>query len=198
MKTLFAQNIDAYIADNQFRKRDPRFANAHRHRARHLAEMRKSKASCYRPADFIYDAASQTCICPAGKPLYRNGSHCQIGGYEAVKFQGPKMHCAPCTQRDKCLRHPDRTATRQVVFFKDRSKSAKQNYTTKMKQKIDTPEGRQQYSRRLGIVEPVFGNITSCLGLKRFSLRGKIKVNIQWKLFCIVHNLTKIHRYGFS
>ena len=48
-----------------------------------------------------------------------------------------------------------------------------------MKQKIDTPEGRQQYSRRLGIVEPVFGHINSCLGLKRFSLRGKIKVNIQ-------------------
>ena len=67
-----------------------------------------------------------------------------------------------------------------------------------MKLKIDTPEGRQQYSRRLGIVEPVFGNITRCLGLKRFSLRGKIKVNIQWKLFCIVHNLTKIHRYGYS
>ena len=77
-------------------------------------------------------------------------------------------------------------------------KPVKQSYTSKMKQKIDTPEGRQQYSRRLGIVEPVFGNITSCLGLKRFSLRGKIKVNIQWELFCIVHNLTKIHRYGYS
>jgi len=48
----------------------------------------------------------------------------------------------------------------------------------------------------LGIVEPVFGHITSSIGLKRFSLRGWVKVNIQWKLFCIVHNLTKIHRYG--
>ena len=198
VQVLFEQHIDAYIADNQFRKRDPRFATANHHRARHLAELRKSKASCYRPADFLYDPASQTCICPAGKALYRNGSHCTIGGYEAVKFQGPKMHCEPCTLRDRCLRHPDRTATRQVVFFKDRSKSVKQNYTSKMKQKIDTPEGRQQYSRRLGIVEPVFGNITSCIGLKRFSLRGRIKVNIQWKLFCIVHNLTKIHRYGYS
>ena len=47
-------------------------------------------------------------------------------------------------------------------------------------------------------VEPVFGHITSSIGLTRFSLRGWVKVNIQWKLFCIVHNLTKIHRYGFS
>ena len=84
------------------------------------------------------------------------------------------------------------------MFFKNRTQSVKQSYTTKMKQKIDTPEGRQQYSRRLGIVEPVFGHITSSIGLKRFSLRGWVKVNIQWKLFCIVHNLTKIHRYGFS
>ena len=198
VQALFEQHIDAYIADNQFRKRDPRFATASRHRARHLAELRKSKASCYRPADFVYDAASQTCICPAGKALYRNGSSCWIGGYEAVKFQGPKMHCEPCTHRDRCLRHPDRTPTRQVVFFKDRSKSVKQSYTSKMKQKIDTPEGRQQYSRRLGIVEPVFGHITSNMGLKRFSLRGWVKVNIQWKLFCIVHNLTKIYRYGMS
>lgn len=192
VKALFEQNIDAYIADNQFRKRDPRFARAARHKPEHR------KDGCYRPADFVYDAVSQTCICPAGKSLYRNGSSCWIGGYEAVKFQGPKMHCEPCTQRDKCLRHPERTPTRQVVFFKDRIQSVKQTYTAKMKQKIDTPEGRQQYSRRLGIVEPVFGHLTSSIGLKRFSLRGSVKVNIQWKLYCIVHNLTKIHRYGFS
>ena len=96
------------------------------------------------------------------------------------------------------LRHPERTAPRQGVFFKDRSQSVKQTYTAMMKQKIDIPERRQQYSRRLGIVEPVFGHLVSQLGLKRFSLRGWVKVNIQWKLFCIVHNLTKIHRYGFS
>lgn len=31
---------------------------------------------------------------------------------------------------------------------------------------------------------------------RRFSLRGKFKVDAQWKLFCIVHNLLKIHRDG--
>ena len=44
----------------------------------------------------------------------------------------------------------------------------------------------------------MFAHLTHAIGLKRFSLRGSIKVNIQWKLFCIVHNLTKIHRYCFS
>ena len=87
-----------------------------------------------------------------------------------------------------------------MVFFKGRAAGAPETYTQKMKKKIDTPQGRSRYSRRLGIVEPVFANISSTLGLRRFSLRGKIKVDTQWKLFCIVHNLLKIHRYapGFT
>jgi len=66
----------------------------------------------------------------------------------------------------------------------------------KMKQKIDSPSGRQIYSKRLGTVEPVFGNIRHTLRLDRFSLRGKLKVNSQWLLFCTLHNLRKIHRFG--
>ena len=48
----------------------------------------------------------------------------------------------------------------------------------------------------MGIVEPVFANIGHALGLKRFSHRGRIKVDIQWKLFGMVHNLRKIASYG--
>ncbi|MBU4260025.1 MAG: transposase [Proteobacteria bacterium] len=42
----------------------------------------------------------------------------------------------------------------------------------------------------------MFANLRNAIGLDRFTLRGKLKVNIQWKLFCIVHNLLKIHRVG--
>jgi hypothetical protein len=56
--------------------------------------------------------------------------------------------------------------------------------------------GRYFYSRRMGTVEPVFANIRSTLGLDRFTLRSKKKVDIQWKLFCIVHNIGKIARYA--
>ncbi len=119
-------------------------------------------------------------------------------GREFVKFTGPKKHCVQCKQRDKCLRHPDRTAVRSVVFFKPQAPTEQQRYAKQMKDKIDSEQGRQQYGRRLAIMEPVFGNITHNKGLRRFSLRGWVKVNIQWKLYCIVHNLLKIHRYGAS
>jgi hypothetical protein len=65
-----------------------------------------------------------------------------------------------------------------------------------MREKIDTPEGRKTYSKRIGIVDPVFGNIRSCKKMDRFTLRGKVKVNIQWKLCCLVHNIEKILNFG--
>jgi len=65
-----------------------------------------------------------------------------------------------------------------------------------MRAKIDTPEGRKIYSRRLGIVEPVFANIAAQKGLDRFTLRGRAKVNVQWKLYCMVHNLEKVAGKG--
>jgi CelD/BcsL family acetyltransferase involved in cellulose biosynthesis len=65
-----------------------------------------------------------------------------------------------------------------------------------MKRKIDTDAGRYQYSRRLGTVEPVFANICSARGLRRFSHRGRRKVNAQWLLYCMVHNIGKLARFG--
>ena len=115
-----------------------------------------------------------------------------------MKFKGPQSTRGPCEHRDRCLRHPERTAYRQVSFFKGRSPNAPSSYSAKMKERIDSDEGRSLYSRRLGIVEPVFGNIRTTLRLDRFSLRGKAKVNIQWLLYCLVHNLGKVHRFGYS
>jgi hypothetical protein len=191
-KYLFEQGIDGYLADHLFRKRDPRFATADRHRPiRERAEVRH-----FRPQDFVHDAPTKTCICPAGHFLYQNGSRCMIGGREAVKFTGAKRVCGPCELRDRCLRHPERTPVRQVVFFTGRTRGLAETYSAKMKRKIDTDQGRYQYGRRLGIVEPVFGNICGTRGLHRFSLRGKRKVNTQWLLYCMVHNIGKVHRYA--
>ncbi len=61
-----------------------------------------------------------------------------------------------------------------------------------MKEKIDTVTGRNIYSRRMGIIEPVFGNICSAKGLDYFTLRTKKKVTIQWLLFCLMHNIEKL------
>ncbi len=199
LKYLFEAGIDAYLPDIGFRKRDPRFADVERHRARDKKEKQIYYGRTtlrFTSPDFHYDEKTHTCICPAGRKLYSNGRAKNLGGYEALKFLGAKRDCLPCSMRSRCMRDPSKTQTRQVAIFIGRSKGAAPRYIDQMKRKIDTLEGRQQYSRRLGIAEPVFANICSSLGLDRFSLRTRHKVNIQWKLYCMVHNLLKVHRYG--
>jgi hypothetical protein len=83
-----------------------------------------------------------------------------------------------------------------VVLFLGRSPTTPPTYTARMKAKIDTELGRYQYSRRLAVAEPVFANICSTRRLRRFSLRGHRKVNTQWLLYCLVHNIGKLQRYG--
>jgi hypothetical protein len=66
---------------------------------------------------------------------------------------------------------------------------AKETLSQPMIAKIDTPEARKIDGLKLAIVEPVFGNSRSQKRLDRLTLRGKIKVNRQWMLYCMVHNL---------
>ena len=62
--------------------------------------------------------------------------------------------------------------------------------------KIDSEEGRQRYGQRFATVEPVFGIIRHNKRLNRFTLRGRVKVDTQWKLYCLVHNIEKRAHYG--
>ncbi len=62
----------------------------------------------------------------------------------------------------------------------------------RMRDKIDTDEGRKIYGLRKITVEPVYGNIKQNLGFRDFLLRGLEKVKIELNLVCMAHNLQKI------
>ena len=197
MEMLAEEGIDAYVADGLFRKRDPRFDNSGRYKEEHHKEIarKRKKPTLFSKEDFYFDPEFKFCTCPAGKRLYRSGNGIDKKGRRVTQFKGPKSACGPCKLRSKCLRKPDQTLKRSVAYFHSR-KLPPDTAMEKMKQKIDSPSGRQIYSKRLGAVEPVFGNIRHTLRLDRFSLRGKLKVNSQWLMFCTLHNLKKIHRFG--
>jgi len=194
---LAKEGIDAYVADGRFRKRDPRFDNSGRYKEEHKKELLRKgqKTGLFSKKDFYFDPEFKFCRCPAGKRLYRSGNGLDTKGNYVTRFKAPKSACGPCKLRAKCLRHPNTSPKRSVAYFHGQ-KQPPENAMEKMKQKIDSPSGRQIYSKRLGTVEPVFGNIRHTLRLVRFSLRGKLKVNSQWLLFCTLHNLRKIHRFG--
>ena len=53
-------------------------------------------------------------------------------------------------------------------------------------------------TRRFATVEPVFGNLRANKRLHRFTLRGKTKVDGQWKLYCMMHNIEKLAHHGYA
>jgi transposase len=205
LKALHDAGIPALIADNGMRQRDERFKDQHQHKVRPDPLYDKSgkagKAKVgkrYRPGHFQYDAEAGTCICPAGKALYANGKHCKINGKLFTKFSGTQRDCGPCKERDPCLRTPHVTKVRQVAFYRGKADTGEERFTDIMKRAIDSDEGRALYGQRFATVEPVFGNLRHNKQLNRFTLRGQKKVDVQWKLYCLVHNIEKLAHHGYG
>ncbi len=197
MEYVATTGLDAYVADRDMRRRDPAFANADRHKKRDRKERRRQSNSTFGPDDFVYDEVGQTCHCPAGHKLYRGGIASVTDGYLSARFRAPKSACGPCELRERCLRYPDRTATRQVAFFKGRAPGMRETESPieKMKRKIDSIVGRAIYGKRIATVEPVFANIQN-KGMRRFTLRSSGKVSTQWKLFMMVQNVEKVAHFA--
>jgi len=203
LKELERKGIEAYIPDQLYRKRDARYAGQHEHTPKPEALWDKSpkpapKPKLFQPSDFQVATDQSHCICPAGKRLYRNGGNCNIGGRQAIKFTGAQRDCKSCPRRAQRLRHPQRTMVRQVAIFLGQHARAQEKATERMKRKIDTERGREMIARRFATVEPVFGNLRSNKRLNRFTLRGRQKVDGQWKLYCLVHNIEKLAHNGYA
>ena len=66
----------------------------------------------------------------------------------------------------------------------------------RMRRKLMTKRGRTVYAKRKGVVEPVFGQIKQARGLRQFLLRGLENVKAEWEVWCLTHNLLKLHRFG--
>ena len=76
--------------------------------------------------------------------------------------------------------------------------AANTNFSKAMQNKVDSDKGRKIYPQRFAIVERVFANIKTQKRLNRFTLRGKVKVDIQWMLYCMVHNIEKIINFAMA
>jgi hypothetical protein len=119
-----------------------------------------------------------------------------LRGYVGDRFRGSEKDCQQCPRRTQCLINPDKPTARQVTFFRDKAPYAPESATQRIKRKIDSPEGRRRNGRRFATVEPVFGNLRHNKRLNRFTLRGRRRVDAQWKLYCIVHNIENLMNYG--
>lgn len=200
MQYVHDRKINAYIPDNQFRSRDPRFQDQKtRHGKRHQDKPKSQKRDVIPASEFTFDPTTLSCICPAGNSLSHRGVRDSDSGQPTAYFEGRLLPCRHCSLKGKCMHNPTaadhrKGAGRQVSFAIEGKR--KPTCTDWMKHRVDSEKGKWVYSHRMSTVEPVFGNIGTNKKLNRFSLRGKDKVQGQWQLYCMVHNIEKIKNYG--
>lgn len=191
---LHDAGIPALVADNGMRQRDERIDNAH-HKAKDDVLYDKGAPiqpiKLYRPEHFEFHG-DNTATCPAGKTLTSNGAiYTHARGAKVQQFKARAEDCQACARRYRCLKDPATGKGRTVSLF-GRALVDDNDPSQRMRQAIDSARGRALYSRRIATVEPVFANIRHHKGMRRFTLRGKIKVGTQWQLYCLVHNIEKI------
>ena len=187
------EKVNAYIPDIEFRKRDPRFADQQRFKdGVHGRQRADAKPRLFSASDFSFDASRQVYLCPHGKEL-RCHARNQPNRYRTYDVYHARVEdCAACPLRTRCLSKS--TASRRYLSIQVETQPP--NLIDEMKAKIDSEEGKKIYARRLGIVEPVFANICVQKHMNRFTVRTKRKVDVQWRLFVLVHNIGKIHVFG--
>ncbi|HEX9597405.1 MAG TPA: IS1182 family transposase [Anaerolineales bacterium] len=75
-----------------------------------------------------------------------------------------------------------------------RSRRLRDPVHRRMRAKLRSPAGRQEYQRRKTLVEPVFGVLKEQRGMRRFRLRSLTKVTVEFTLAAISYNLTRLYR----
>jgi hypothetical protein len=199
MEYVFTENINAVIPDTNFRQRDPKIAGSetvrkHKEQRKKTRKDQRVRNATIPAEEFAVDHESKLCICPNGKEMTYLGDHYESARGRYMRFRGKLADCRSCSMQQDCMKNPVKDKGRQVSFLVEGQSHT--SYLDLMKAKIDSEAGRKAYAKRMWTIEPVFGNITSNKGLNKLSLRGKVKVNCQWMMYCMVHNMEKLWRYG--
>lgn len=132
-----------------------------------------------------YNAEKDLYICPIGQPMKNIGSYVRksSNGYPQQITRYQAQNCQGCPLRAAC----HKGKTNRIIDINHQLNRYKQQ----ARQRLTSEEGIKQRKRRCCEVEAVFGNLKQNHGFKRFTLRGKEKVEIETGLHAIAHNFRK-------
>ena len=167
---LESNNINYYVKYNTY----------------HSENKALSEKERYKTDNLVYDEQKDEFVCPTGHRL-KKVKECQ--GLTANKYlinvtEYEGTACRDCYQRNICIKN----GINRNIKISHRSRELRK----KAREYLDSEKGLELRSRRGIEVESVFGHIKANRNLKRFHLRGLDKVNIEWGLACIAHNLLKL------
>lgn len=164
------KGIDAYVKYNYF----------------HLEQKRKVKNNPFSVANLFYNDQEDFFVCPSGQRLINTGTGKRIStnGYqsEVTWYQGAK--CQGCPFRGQC--HSAK-GNRKLEINHRLNQLKKQ-----ARERLESELGLAHRSKRPIEVEAVFGQLKANNKFTRFTLRGLDKVNVEFGLMAMAHNLRKM------
>jgi len=170
---LKGEEVNNYVKYNTFHKED----------------TKKRKADITDVQNWHYDEKTDEYTCGYGRKLmfvYEKTDKTD-NGYKSIVRVYRGTDCGDCPHREICVKSKKPRYNRQI-YINRRLIALK----TEAKENLTSEKGLELRSKRPVDVESVFGNIKGNFETRRFLLRGLEKVDIEWGLICIAHNLRKM------
>jgi transposase len=132
-----------------------------------------------------YNADKDFYVCPMGQHMENIGTSVKKNGngFEQTITRYQAKNCNGCPLRGMCH---DGKGNRLIEVNHNLNK-----HKQKARELLRSEEGIKHRKQRAGDVEPVFANIKQNKGFRRFMLRGKQKVTVEFGFIAIAHNLMK-------
>lgn len=172
--------LEQHRAEN-FLKYNTFYQDTHRYRNPDVIQAHQ-----FRAENFRYDPETDTFFCPASKPLlFQYASrYTTDNGYVTNRRYYECFDCTDCPLRSQCTKAKGNRKIRISHRLLKYRQQARENLTSEL--------GMQLRSKRSTEVETVFGHIKHNMGFRRFHLRGLEKVETEWGLVSIAHNMRKL------
>jgi transposase len=119
--------------------------------------------------------------------LIADAGYCSTSNIEASEQRGLDAYLSTSRQSHGKRPRPSRGPAPRDLDARGR-----------MDRKLRSKAGQAIYALRKIIAEPVFGQIKGARRLDRFLLRGLEKVDGEWTLMAITHNIGKLHRASLA
>jgi len=135
----------------------------------------------YQSSRFIYDAQTNSYLCPQGKILSYEGKeqrHLQL----SYRYRAKRSDCEGCPMKSQCC--PGNRVTGRSVH-----RSEELAEVAEFRQKMQSERAREIYKTRAQVAETPNLWIKAKFGLRQFSVRGLVKVGMEALWACLTYNI---------
>jgi transposase len=134
------------------------------------------------PSAFVYQPETNRYVCPEGKLLRSDGRHRKKPGLLYYRYRAKSTDCQNCIRQSECC--PGNQSQGRTVLRMVESAAV-----LAFRQKMASGQAQAQYRRRSRVAEFCHAWIKSKLGLRRFHVRGLVKVQTELLWACLTYNL---------